>query len=47
MKKYRNTFVTERMAEPMTRTEAIEKYGEGVVNGDMQEDGYIIQNYNS
>ena len=47
MKKYRITLVTERMAEPMTRTEAIEKYGEGVVNGDMQEDGYIIQNYNS
>jgi hypothetical protein len=47
MKKYRTTFVTERMAEPMTRTEAIEKYGEGVINGDMQEDGYIIQNYNS
>jgi hypothetical protein len=35
------------MAEPMTRTEAIKKYGEGVVNGDMQEEGYIIQNYNS
>jgi hypothetical protein len=47
MKKYRNIWVTERMAEPMTRTEAIKKYGEGVVNGDMQEEGYIIQNYNS
>jgi hypothetical protein len=47
MKKYRITFVTERMAEPMTRTEAIKKYGEGVVNGDMQEDGYIIKNFNS